>query len=599
MEDGELPVVLGQGAGARTVTLTLPPFTLIGATTRAGLLTTPLRDRFGVSHRLEHYERRATSAEIVVRSAGILGVEIDDGGRARRSPRAARGTPRVANRLLQAGARLRRGQGRAARSTAERRRARRWRCSRSTRLGLDRRDRAAARRDRDQVRAAARSGSRRWRSRSARRPTRSRTSTSPTCSSRACSSARRAAVCSRSGPTSTRPARPGGRGKPLLSAIAAIATRSCASLGAGMPFFICPNCGHREVSGERTAGFQHAPQGLLEMRLRLRLRAARRLLPGAQRRLLRLRPAGAGDRRRQGELRADRPDGRGGDRPPGARGARPAVGRRGDGGEAPTPTATATPIRSRPRSSGACARSASASRSTPRAICRPRRSPTSSPPMTTTAGCCSSSPRRVGCTRHDPPVSDRRRTLFVLLFVLGLIVASARRSSPARDEARASTSRAASSSSTGAARPPSSRRSTARTSTARSTIMRERVDQFGVSEPEIARIGEDQIRSACPASTTPSARPSRSARPPSSSSTTGSRTIGSSAIGGQPGRTDADGAPTASAGQPASTTRSSSDLAGACPTLRRRARLRTERRAPDCRRQPRFYLFDKAQSRTN
>ena len=55
MEDGELPVVLGQGAGARTVTLPLPPFTLIGATTRAGLLTTPLRDRFGVSHRLEHY----------------------------------------------------------------------------------------------------------------------------------------------------------------------------------------------------------------------------------------------------------------------------------------------------------------------------------------------------------------------------------------------------------------------------------------------------------------------------------------------------------------------------------------------------------------
>ena len=59
MEDGELPVVLGQGAGARTVTLPLPPFTLVGATTRAGLLTTPLRDRFGVCHRLEHYEPRA------------------------------------------------------------------------------------------------------------------------------------------------------------------------------------------------------------------------------------------------------------------------------------------------------------------------------------------------------------------------------------------------------------------------------------------------------------------------------------------------------------------------------------------------------------
>ncbi|MDX6589089.1 MAG: holliday junction helicase RuvB, partial [Solirubrobacterales bacterium] len=79
MEDGELPVVLGQGAGARTVTLPLPPFTLIGATTRAGLLTTPLRDRFGVSHRLEHYIPEHL-AQIVSRSARILGVEIDDAG---------------------------------------------------------------------------------------------------------------------------------------------------------------------------------------------------------------------------------------------------------------------------------------------------------------------------------------------------------------------------------------------------------------------------------------------------------------------------------------------------------------------------------------
>ncbi len=63
MEDGELPVVLGQGAGARTVTLPLPPFTLIGATTRAGLLTTPLRDRFGVSHRLEHYSPEHLGAD--------------------------------------------------------------------------------------------------------------------------------------------------------------------------------------------------------------------------------------------------------------------------------------------------------------------------------------------------------------------------------------------------------------------------------------------------------------------------------------------------------------------------------------------------------
>jgi Holliday junction DNA helicase RuvB len=98
MEDRRLPVVLGQGAGARTVTLDLPEFTLIGATTRTGLLTTPLRDRFGVSHRLEHYDA-GDLAQIIERSAGILGIELSaDGGAAIASR--SRGTPRVANRLL-------------------------------------------------------------------------------------------------------------------------------------------------------------------------------------------------------------------------------------------------------------------------------------------------------------------------------------------------------------------------------------------------------------------------------------------------------------------------------------------------------------------
>jgi Holliday junction DNA helicase RuvB len=98
MEDGLLPVVLGQGAGARTVTLPLPPFTLVGATTRSGLLTTPLRDRFGVTHRLEHYSP-GHLAEIVARSAGILGVEVEPRGAETIAER-SRGTPRVANRLL-------------------------------------------------------------------------------------------------------------------------------------------------------------------------------------------------------------------------------------------------------------------------------------------------------------------------------------------------------------------------------------------------------------------------------------------------------------------------------------------------------------------
>ena len=80
------------------MTLPLPPFTLIGATTRTGLLTTPLRDRFGIQHRLEHYGPEDL-ARIVVRSARLLGVEIEDGG-AVAIARRSRGTPRVANRLL-------------------------------------------------------------------------------------------------------------------------------------------------------------------------------------------------------------------------------------------------------------------------------------------------------------------------------------------------------------------------------------------------------------------------------------------------------------------------------------------------------------------
>jgi Holliday junction DNA helicase RuvB len=98
MEDGSLPITVGQGAGARVVTLELPPFTLIGATTRAGLLTTPLRDRFGIQHRLEHYAP-ADLMQIVRRSARLLEVQIDEGG-ARAIAERSRGTPRVANRLL-------------------------------------------------------------------------------------------------------------------------------------------------------------------------------------------------------------------------------------------------------------------------------------------------------------------------------------------------------------------------------------------------------------------------------------------------------------------------------------------------------------------
>ncbi len=98
MEDRRLPITVGQGAGARIVTLELPQFTLIGATTRTGLLTTPLRDRFGIHARLEHYGTEDL-VEIVTRSAAILQIDIDQAG-ARAIAARSRGTPRVANRLL-------------------------------------------------------------------------------------------------------------------------------------------------------------------------------------------------------------------------------------------------------------------------------------------------------------------------------------------------------------------------------------------------------------------------------------------------------------------------------------------------------------------
>jgi Holliday junction DNA helicase RuvB len=98
MEDFQLDIMIGEGPGARSIKLDLPPFTLVGATTRAGLLTSPLRDRFGIVQRLEFYDQ-AELQRIVTRSAAILSVPTDTGGAARIAQR-SRGTPRIANRLL-------------------------------------------------------------------------------------------------------------------------------------------------------------------------------------------------------------------------------------------------------------------------------------------------------------------------------------------------------------------------------------------------------------------------------------------------------------------------------------------------------------------
>lgn len=98
MEDYAIDIMIGKGPGARSVRLNLPKFTLVGATTRAGMLTAPLRDRFGVVNRLEFYTDRELMT-IILRSARVLGVEIEESG-AMELARRSRGTPRLANRLL-------------------------------------------------------------------------------------------------------------------------------------------------------------------------------------------------------------------------------------------------------------------------------------------------------------------------------------------------------------------------------------------------------------------------------------------------------------------------------------------------------------------
>ncbi len=98
MEDFAIDIVIGKGAGARSIRLDLPRFTLVGATTRAGMLTAPLRDRFGVVNRLEFYNVMELM-QIIIRSASVLGVHIDDEGALEIAKR-SRGTPRLANRLL-------------------------------------------------------------------------------------------------------------------------------------------------------------------------------------------------------------------------------------------------------------------------------------------------------------------------------------------------------------------------------------------------------------------------------------------------------------------------------------------------------------------
>ena len=177
MEDFQLDIVLGKGPSARSIRLDLPRFTLVGATTRTGLMTGPLRDRFGFVARLDYYSPRELDA-IIRRSAAILEVRLDASGAAEIARR-ARGTPRIANRLLKRVrdfAEVRGGRvcRRAGGPTGV------WSCSGWTSWAWTRWTGPSWTRYAP-ASVAVRSDCRRWRSASGRRPTRWRTSTSRTC----------------------------------------------------------------------------------------------------------------------------------------------------------------------------------------------------------------------------------------------------------------------------------------------------------------------------------------------------------------------------------------------------------------------------------
>ena len=389
MEDHRLPITVGQGAGARVVTLELPPFTLVGATTRTGLLTTPLRDRFGIQARLEPYAVEDL-ATIVRRSAGILEIELDDEGAIAIAAR-SRGTPRVANRLLKRVRDFAEVRMQGDRHGGRRHRPR-WRCSRSTSVGLDRLDREILRaicvkfeggpvglstlavavgEEQDTIEDVyepylLQEGL-------IKRTPRGRAAT--------------AAAFAHLG---LRPPSVGEAGAVLSRPVRrAMPTIACASAQRAPPLsrlrtlyrsmahpFICPNCGHRTTEVDRNIGFTRQPKGCYEVRLCVSVRTARRLLPGARRGVLRLRRRGTGDRLRQELVRLH---GAGG-----GRGDRAARRRRFSAWTSQTAT-----IRSRPCSSGGCARSRCRSRSAANATSPRMPKPTCSRPTTTTAGCCS------------------------------------------------------------------------------------------------------------------------------------------------------------------------------------------------------------------
>ena len=282
MEDRQLPITVGQGAGARVVTLDLPPFTLIGATTRAGLLTTPLRDRFGIQHRLDHYGPEDL-ARIVMRSAACSRSRSTRPAppRSPAAPAARRATPTACSSACATTPRsprpawLTETEAEAALDLLE-----------VDHEGLDRLDRellavicekfgggpvglstlaVAVGEEHDTIEDVY----------------------EPYLLQTGLSSARPAAAATARAWTHLGCAVP--PGPPACSRREA-RLRPVAILATGLAhMFICPNCGNRSTTTDRTAGFRRGAQAAAEVRLRLPLRADGRLLPRARRRLLRLR----------------------------------------------------------------------------------------------------------------------------------------------------------------------------------------------------------------------------------------------------------------------------------------------------------------------
>ena len=327
MEDGQLPITIGQGAGAQVVTLDLPPFTLVGATTRAGLLTTPLRDRFGIQHRLDPYDagRPRARSSCAPRASSARRSRARAPARSPSAPAAPRASPTACSSASATSPR-------SAATGVDRRRRRR----RRARAARDRprgpgppRPRAAAERLHVLRRRPRRALDARRRGRRGGGHDRGRLRAVPA-PARLPAAHAAGPLRHRRAPTRTSGLEPPADGDALLrpSLSAAVARPATLPGDAMAHLFICPNCGNRTTATERTAGFRREARGCSKCGFAFLFELLDDYYPAPERRVLRLRPAGSRDRLRPGLLRAHRPRRRARHRPLGLRRPRAPVRRR-------------------------------------------------------------------------------------------------------------------------------------------------------------------------------------------------------------------------------------------------------------------------------